>query len=1190
MTARAPTADQRRAIATAGRDVCVVAGAGSGKTFVLTERIVGRVLSGEVELPQVLAITFTEKAAAEMKERLAKALLDRGRATAREDVEAAAVSTIHAFCARILREHAIEAGVDPAFEVLDEVASDRLLRAALDALVEETAAADPESLSLLASLGGEGGDPAETLLDVCRAAQASGLAVAEFVRRTPEMPATDGVAAGFREALDALAAGASSGTPAARVRAEQVLAAARDLPGDDAPARARLDAVAAVVSAVKLNCGQPVKDLLAAVRETGNLLAAVLAEESLAPVRQRLAAAVERLDALYDAAKGAGRRLDFADLERRALVLLEGRGDVAAHLRARRPEVLVDESQDVNPVQARLIDLLRTPGRLFSVGDPKQSIYGFRGAEVGVFEDRVRATAAADPAGLVNLRHSFRSRPEVLGFVNRLFEDGVGGGGPGDGGASDVRLAAARAWAAAGGPCVEVAAVPAERMEEGRPWEAAWIADRILALTDGTFRVAAPTEAEPTRTRAATLDDVAVLLRATTHLKTLEDAFVARDVPYVVVKGRGFFVAREVVDLANLLACVENPRDDLVLASVLRSPAAGLTDDALFALCAARREGQALDDVLSAWRDGRLALPDLPAGEAPVAARFADVLRDLRARRAKEPVGALVERALDATRLDVLALGRPNGRQRAANLRKVRTLARVAEAAGDDLRTFVADLRDLREREVREAEAPLAATGAVKVLTVHAAKGLEFPIVFVPDVGRQTMASKPRALAHAAHGLGLRSAGLPAEPFAYTAVHDAVTKRDAAETDRLLYVAVTRASDHLVLTGTLGGRKVARPWWDRIARAVSLEEVPAATADLAVGPCAESDGAAPGAAGSPGRVVVRVHAHRREESPEPVEPRTLLPRLARDLSEGRVPSRPVPPEAAEAARTLVGEAARRAPDLDGTPYATTVSALLAFDRCPQEFRLRHVLGLPESLALAREPAAFAADEASPPAGPGTERPGDEDELGDATLPAGARALGRAVHAALERLVPEFREDVRAVVAESLRAETGGAAPDPAEVERLVGWVERFRDSAEGRLVRSLPRDAVRREQAFLLGAGTSVLRGQVDLLLRGPEGAVVLDYKAADLDRARREHVLQMGLYGLAVRALDGGTPPARLALFSLPRGRAIDVACGAEDLDALRDGLLAEFLDRTRRGDFSPRTDPPCAACAYRAVCDVSP
>ncbi len=1193
----APNDGQRRAIEARGADVCVVAGAGTGKTRVLTERIVQRVVDDGVDLRRLLAITFTERAAGEMKDRLARALLERGRTTAREEVESAAISTIHAFCARLLREHAIEAGVDPGFVVLDDVRATRVEREARDALMAELAAEDPARLDALGVL--PGADPDETLLHVYRAARASTDDVGAFVRRLPYPGARSALAVALSDATAALAEVRGVGPPKTQQRVDRALAAAELVPGDDADAVDAAAAVHALRKSFDLSCSADVKPFLADVRTAADDLLRALAAEALQPFREQLAATLARLAELHTEAKGHGAALDFTDLELRAVRLLADQSSVRRAARSRWAEVLVDEFQDVNPLQARLLDLLRPENALFVVGDPKQSIYGFRGADVEVFlrhEERAASTAAE----LVRLQESYRARPELTGVVNALFASGLSDADP-DTGLVAVPfepLVSALDFVAKEVPSVEAVCVQTEDAAAGHRAEARWIAERIVALVDGAEALTLTDRSEDDAVdgRPAGYGDVAVLLRATTQVKLLERELLERDVPYLVVKGRGFYDAREVVDVANLLACVDDSGDDVALAAVLRSPLCGIDDDALFCLTSGRAgkrgDREPLAAVLARWTAGEDGAPQLADRDARRLRRFVGIFADLRARRGSEPLAALIDRALGATDLDTIVLARRNGRQRAANLRKVREMAVAADAAGDrTLGEFAAELRRLRQLEVRETEAPVAGAsrGAVSILTVHAAKGLEFPIVVVPGLGRETGREIGAIASDPARGLAVRTA--PAFPaFDGVVPHDfqrlraREQARSVAEEMRLLYVALTRAEEHLVLVAAVS-RRSERPWWDRVAALLDAAVIDPAVIDPAVIDPAAIDPAKPGDIDvGPGadaaqrtRALVRLL--------EPVEPtlasgprsRPRLATVAPALRARRVPAGDVPAASSESAVARVAESRRPLPPATGTLYATTVSALVTFARCPEEFHCRHVLGLPESLDL-RLGALGDPD----PSGGGGERPGDDDEWG---LPLDARARGRAAHLALERLVPDFSGDIETVVRASLRTETGGAPPDPRDVQRIVGWVRGFAASEIGAAVRGVPRESVRREQAVLLRAGRTIVRGQIDLVFRSDDGWIVVDHKAGRLAEATPEYTLQMQLYALALRGVTGEIP-VRSVLFSLPEARAVDISTTAEELADLEAGLLAELGRRTRDRDYAPTGETPCGTCAYRAGC----
>jgi ATP-dependent helicase/nuclease subunit A len=446
-------------------------------------------------------------------------------------------------------------------------------------------------------------------------------------------------------------------------------------------------------------------------------------------------------------------------------------------------------------------------------------------------------------------------------------------------------------------------------------------------------------------------------------------------------------------------------------------------------------------------------------------------------------------------------------------------------------------------------------------MTVHAAKGLEFPIVFVPDLGRGVVGERSSIAVGAREGIGMKLADedgpfADVVPWAFRHVSEKNAERGRAEEDRLLYVAATRAEEHLVLTTSLTSRTLRRPWWDRVAAALGL-----------TGPTDEAGVVAPG---------VLVHASRRPGPEERAGTRTLFHRVAHDVARGVVPTEDAAPEDVADAERRLAEAARVAPPCEGTLFSATVSGLVAFARCPQEFRLRHVVGAPESFA-----GAASVDEDAAPAA----RPGDDDEWG---VPLSARALGRAAHLVLERLAPSFEGDAAAAAREALSEELGGAPPSPADVERIAQWVRGFAESEIGREVRSAPRENVRREQPLLfpvVPGGRTIVRGQLDLVYEGARGWTVVDYKAGGADALRPDYVLQMRLYAVGLAAITGERP-ARLVLFSLPEAKTVDVPCTDADVAALRAGLVAEFLDRTRRSDYAPREAPPCTACAYRRRC----
>ncbi|MCK6481915.1 MAG: UvrD-helicase domain-containing protein, partial [Planctomycetes bacterium] len=530
------TREQDRAVRTVDRDLCVVAGAGSGKTSVLTERFVHLALDRGAALDRILTLTFTDRAAVEMRERVARRFGERGRHDLRRETASAWIGTFHSFCARLLKENAIEAGVDPSFTVLAEAGAETLLDRALEAAVDRLREEAPESLAPLALLSttreGLEADLGR-LLDRCRGLDGDP-AAALAAEAAPPDPAA-GLAA-LRRALGDLRDGLDSYRDAGWKRATAVLEAARGLDGIDPGDAAALGAAAgAVVASVNLQCGAPAKERLRAAKAAGEALLGDLVALRAAPVAASLATLLSALDAAYAAERAARGAMDFHDLERRALDLLRDDPGVREEVRARFDHLLVDEFQDTNPVQEALLGLLRTPRRTFVVGDPKQAIYGFRGADHGGF---ARALEAAGEGGTVRLRENFRSRPEILSFAGAVLEPAFAAGAPVQ--VPWQPLLPGASFGPKGIPSVEVHLVEGEEPTGAlREREARMLAGRLHSLVEGrAASITARTPGGDPGGRPLRWGDAAVLLRALTDLKVYERAFAERDLPFLVVGGR----------------------------------------------------------------------------------------------------------------------------------------------------------------------------------------------------------------------------------------------------------------------------------------------------------------------------------------------------------------------------------------------------------------------------------------------------------------------------------------------------------------------------------------------------------------------------------------------------------------------------------------------------------------------------
>lgn len=1133
----APTAEQRAAIEHRDRDVFCEAGAGTGKTRVLVERYCEAVVADGLRPEDILAFTFTERAAAELRSRIRRELGRCARAAreagdeplavrlgrAARDAERAWVTTMHGFCRRLLAAHPAAAGIDPRFRVLDESESLRLRRRARDAALEDLLRdADRERTEIVAAY---------------RPWRLGEMALAAYERLRSQ--------------------GLS----------RPVLPPAPD----------------------------PVRSVRDPQKEDPQLTPAE--REGALRARETLDALLAAFGRRYEQAKAERAGLDFADLELRTLELLRSSPPIAAAWRERFAHLMVDEFQDTNRVQLELVEALRGPGtRLFRVGDELQSIYRFRNADLAVFRAE-RERALADGRTLIQpLTGSFRSRPGVLAAVNALGAALLGDGfralahqrsDAGAGAAAAELLLTpdegrARGWAehgeALGGP-------PSERQAKVVA-EARGLARRLRELVDAA-------QARP--------GEIVVLLRAFTHVHAYEEALERAGLDPYVVGGRGYWSQQQVEDVLRLLSVLANPLDDEMLLGALAGPACGASPDALWLLRRATRpdaEGTESPDraagpeggrpphlwPLVAWRFGGSEQRPAAAGERWLEAidaadaerleRFCAQLAELRAAAPLLALDELVERTLTGFGYDLALLARPGGRGRMANVRKLIRLAREFEAhEGRDLRGFLTAAEELTAGDEREG---MAATQAedhdgVRIMTVHASKGLEFPIVAVPDLGRGLARGErtgdlivgrldPAGDGAPAARFGLRLALADAESFGAWELHElhAEGRTEAAEEGcRLVHVAATRASERLILSGSFGpgDAEPADPSPTesparRLLRALaglgwSPED---GDGELELEPPPSAAGAEP--APRPARLAIRVN--------RPSAERAAL--LAERLD---------PPAAAgEPAAPAEGR-----PPLARPPRVVPVghlsySALAAYERCPYRFYTERMLDLepePEPRPPDGGPDAAPAGDSAPP-------PARDRRL----------AIGNAVHAALEWSARGGWAAPPPELLEGLAAEHG-LGSDAGDLERVAELARGWLDSA---LCRQLAGARVRAEVPFAIELAGTVVRGQIDLLVPGAE-PVVVDYKTDALDGSGpaelgARYAAQRELYALAVAAAGGDRPPELVRAVHCFLDAPDDPVEARFDRAALAGARerLERLVEEIRHADFAPTAEPSWQVC----------
>jgi ATP-dependent helicase/nuclease subunit A len=1197
------TAEQRAAIEDRAGSALLAASAGSGKTAVMVERFVEAVLRDGVAVGSVLALTFTEKAAGELRERLRRRLTALGETERAREAEAAWIGTIHGFCARVLRARPLAAGLDPRFTVLDEPAARRLAERAYETALEAWAAAGGAAAVDLAAAYGPG------LRDLVLAAHETLRSRGQTHPRLP-VPATapepdPAPLAAARAAAAAALALAGDGKKVAAAR-EALEACERFLASASAAAVAwpgDLDVARLVTGAKALE-----DDACAAYREAWETYRNACADHHARAALRRLDDLLDRFGTAFAAAKDARAAVDFADLELRVRDLLAD--PVARRSWAERFElIMVDEFQDTNRLQLDVLEALERDN-LFAVGDELQSIYRFRHADVTIFRER-RARLGTDRVR--RLARNFRSREELLGVLNAAFAAELG--------ATFAPLVAGMPAAATEGPLRlfdpdPQAVDPAVELlvTDTRGWDELEGELGLAGFATQSWR-RAEARLVAHRLRAEVDDgrrpgDIVVLVRATASLRLLEQALEEQGLPTYVVGGRGYWSQEQVRDGIAYLSALANPLDEQALLAVLASPFCGAGTDALVLLTQAGREkdrergedaaGREKDrergeeaagreggaGVWAALREVETAAwpAALPEAERARLRAFARFFAAERPRADRVPAEVLLERAIVATGYDLAVLARAGGERRLANLRKLMRLAREYEhAEGPDLRGFIAFAATQDLVEAREGEAALESEGldAVRLMTIHRAKGLEFPVVCVADLGRAAGGARDRLLLGRDGSVGLRLApiggGELVSALDWERLAGIEQQEEAEEERRLFYVAMTRACERLILSGGVDCERLPEPRTggppiDWIARALT--------------------GGRPTAATSAPETVIEHrwdgrHAALRCRLNAPDTLGAVLPRAA--LGPGGRARAGAPATALPDPPAVHDErAARPRP----APQRLSYSALGAYGRCGYRFYLERVLRLPRVAPPPRAPEAEPApalDERVPPS-PSAEPPPPALD---------SRVRGSLVHRLLEEL-----DFARPAVPDSAGvvelAAAWGFELSADEVEDIRALVSAFAGSSLCARLAAARR--LRREAPFAFalerGGGGPLVNGFLDAFaLEDDGGALIVDYKSDRLEGAEpseiveRDYGTQRIVYALA--ALRDGAARVEVAYCFLERPAepvtrsytGADEPALAEQLARLAGGVLEGRFEVTA----TPHRDL-CGDCPGRsALCSWS-
>ncbi len=816
--------------------ICVTAGAGSGKTAVLVERYLRILQGGNVTPQQIVAITFTEKAAAEMKSRVIKKLATGENTEIREkhleQMYTAPISTIHTFCSRILREFPIQAGVPANFSILQGIDQKLLLQQAIKNTLRDIATNTDDKhynelrhslqrygnrqklVELFSTMiekrymikklmkevysdDGDGQIPEawqkvfreklmsedeiteftqclRTVLQVAKGKNAAEVNILTTKLETlpDKRPTAPGVQNLLKEKADLIT------TKSGSIAITSFLKSGVDTTGIENEIEFLESAADKIKSAPPLDTEEGETDDKFLLNTTYSLLALYT-----------------RIFDEYQNNKLSQGKLDFEDLQIKTRDLLYNNEEIHQKLLARHKYYMVDEFQDTNELQYELVMLFTNNLKdvnLFIVGDPKQSIYGFRGADVRVF-DKAKQKIEENDGNNILLQENFRSLRDNVGFVNCFFERLMEDGTETEYEVPYEPLTNARIAKANG--TIEI--ILGQRDNEAAN-EYALIAQHIKNMIANEEKVRVQSEGKDAPPQPIKYGDIAILIRYRTHLPDIEHALLSAGIPYLTTEGVGFYQRQEIYDIWNYLNFLNDPKENSTsLVGILRGSAFGISDTELYEI--SQQKGK------SFWEKAQN--NQTPTDQLTNAIATLENHMEVAHRL---PINRLILTIVNDTgMIGTLGLGR-QGPQRWANYQKLLDLSRNFD--GDETKQTLADFIEFLDilitEEPREGDAPIEESStAVQIMTIHSAKGKQFPVVILPSLDRT---GKYVTEPHIDESLGIGFSPLnpddsytKTEPEIVNLMKDRANAKDQAEKKRLFYVGATRAEDRLILSGSL---------------------------------------------------------------------------------------------------------------------------------------------------------------------------------------------------------------------------------------------------------------------------------------------------------------------------------------------------------------------------------------------------
>jgi len=1132
-------------------DRIVIAMAGSGKTTVLTEYYLA-LLDAGMNSDEIVAITFTEKAARSMRVKLVRRLMEQDRGDVARNLLTAPISTMHAFFGKLVRENSLVLGLDPDSAIIDEIKSSIMIEECIDSVMLRWRHENRADYDLLLTRLEWSGDPHTRFMDYWQNMKSFGFSAADLKSGPDEKPIFLSAKNELESCLDDFISESNSiEKPSDSQKRKLVMAYELvDIINPLQMSDLNYKITQQILEYQKR--GKISGKFAKALEESGPALKeAIIGFVSNAhyiigkEIRETFIKLISDFEREYQSEKESSRSLDYSDLEIHAKTLLSEHPEILSNLKQRYKIFLIDEFQDANPLQISIINMLRNENGFFAVGDPRQSIYGFRHADVGIMLSEIERFRKS-VGEVIELGENFRSRSVILDSVSAMFHKRLID--PKLSNEQYGQITAGRKFntESVANP-VELIISTGDTVDEARDYEVSAVVNKLTSLLNEGMMV----EGRDGNPHKLQPYDCAILFRTKSHMRDFSRALEDAAIPHTVTTGSGFYNQREVMDLINYLELITEPFQAQTFAEVLRAPFYGISADALYRIInglKTTREKFGIKLAEKFWENKSIKL------DKNDAARFSDLQNDFEfILKSSTGLGASerLNLILDKTHFKGASSKGKGGARKLANIGKLVDIADEwdREFPGN-ITGFINRMKELRFREVREPESVVSSSdNSVVLMTIHASKGLEFPLVILADATARGRNTTPSWLLNKDGQVILKSRDSSAgqydsvEDFFYGIEKQNLKDAESREAVRLIYVALTRAMEKLIISMSVG-KKTYGDFWDFFD----------ASLGLAILNKNESTSCMAGDIEIPiSRFAEPAESPNVTYKPEHVETRDIdIPRMIKRVESWR-------PSDFESKRTIY-----------------SISEFTNWLVCPMQYRFNYELGyggLRNKIKL-KDDSSISHDDT---------HDWEREHADSADVPVSATSRGTIIHELLQTVVEkkddfsidEYLQEIRSL---SIKRD---------EINSIVDY---FKSSRVGESL--LKSDVVYLEKPIIFRMPDIDIpfKAIPDAVWMSDDKWYVVDYKSGrhhdESDITGRSYAAQVRMYVYSIESIpDVKVSRASLLYIDAQKEEVVDISD-----DAMRETSekLKEFLASIETGKQDARKGESCEYCAYKTICSA--